>query len=442
MSPSRFSPLLAPLLAIALLTSCSEPGFGPEAIFATPDPAPICTLDDLVGNPSGLHRSGSVGGVGFASRVGEENVIGVDVLVSTLQSALDLGPGRHDVAVLVVDDYGSAFNGFSRSPGSIPGEPVYEFGSALFDTTFEQIDDLPGNYIDDLTAYLDGLLRGSRISHGALVLNHVIDLLAAFPGVVTMPQGTSQRTDFRRGGARITVAGIEVSGLNTPQIRSVVAAALDAYRAEGFERIVVNLSFVLEPCAAVQRFVQQRFDDRITSFDIFQQTIQPPVGITPPGFGFGQPPALDAFRGFVEEVADSGAETLFVAAAGNNGRPGPQPPSNWRSVLGVSSGEPGSDPGGASLLKSAFSNSGELLARGTWIELTRPGADLTPSDDVVVGGTSLAAPLVTVFSALDLSQQTPTCSVVGIPELSPLAPDGEVIENGNLPLSAAAAGCN
>ena len=439
---SRLAPLLAPLLAVVLLTSCSQPGFGPQAIFAIPGPAPTCTLDDLVGNPSGLHRSGSVGGVAFASRVGEENVIGVDVLVSTLQGALDLGPGRHDVAVLVVDDYGSAFNGFSRSPGSTPGEPVYEFGNALFDTTFEQIDDLPGNYIDDLTAYLDSLLRNNQMSHGALVLNHVIDLLAAFPGVVTLPQGTPQRTDFRRGQARIAVAGIDVSGLNTPQIRNVVAGTLDTYRAEGFERIVVNMSFVLEPCDVVQRFVRQRFDNGITSFDTFQQTIRPPVGITPPDIGLGQPPALDAFRGFVEGVADSGAETLFVAAAGNNQRPGPQPPSNWRSVIGVSSGEPGSDPGGASLLKSAFSNSGEILARGTWFELTRAGDDLTPSDDVVVGGTSLAAPLVTVFSALDLSQQSPACSVGGIPELSPLAPDGDVIENGNLLLSAAAAGCS
>lgn len=117
-----------------------------------------------------------------------------------------------------------------------------------------------------------------------------------------------------------------------------------------------------------------------------------------------------------------------VASAGNFGLDYPLFPAAWDSVVAVGS-QDAILPSGFGAQKSAFANSSQVVAPGALYELSRSAA----GDQVLAyAGTSFSAPVVSLFAALDLMQDTPRC---GTPTASRLTREGDT---GDLPLPHAA----
>ena len=127
--------------------------------------------------------------------------------------------------------------------------------------------------------------------------------------------------------------------------------------------------------------------------------------------------AWDCSRGRISHVASSGNFALDY----------PLFPAAWDSVVAVGS-QDATLPSGFGVSKSAFSNSGQVLAPGALYELSRS----TDGQQVAAyAGTSFAAPVVSLFTALDLMRDTPRCVP---PSTSQLTDEDDA---GNTPLPAA-----
>ena len=90
---------------------------------------------------------------------------------------------------------------------------------------------------------------------------------------------------------------------------------------------------------------------------------------------------------------------MFAAAAGNFAREYQMLPAGWRYVVGASVAEvPDRE------LPGRYANAGDVTVAGEWIalqELSEAG-ELMSATELSYAGTSFAAPLVTLYSALDL----------------------------------------
>jgi hypothetical protein len=115
-----------------------------------------------------------------------------------------------------------------------------------------------------------------------------------------------------------------------------------------------------------------------------------------------------------------------VASSGNYGLPYAMYPAAWDIVVAVSS-QDAVPPAGFGGTPSSFSNAGEVMAPGALYALSRT----SPHGDQVLAyaGTSFSAPVVSLFTALDLMRDAPAC---GTADRSLLSSAGDV-ENGPLP---------
>jgi hypothetical protein len=100
----------------------------------------------------------------------------------------------------------------------------------------------------------------------------------------------------------------------------------------------------------------------------------------------------------------------LVASAGNFGRPFQMFPAALNEVVGVTASL-GSTPG-----KDSFFNDGEILELGGFYDFS--GVSDTDKNRVLVAGTSYSASIVTLFTALDMAQTTPTCTYGNPPGLA------------------------
>ncbi len=96
----------------------------------------------------------------------------------------------------------------------------------------------------------------------------------------------------------------------------------------------------------------------------------------------------------------------YVASSGNFGLGYPLYPAAWEIVVAVSS-QDAVAPAGLATVKSSFANSGQVMAPGALYELSRSaGGDAA----LAYAGTSFSAPVVSLFTALDLMQDSPACA--------------------------------
>ena len=119
---------------------------------------------------------------------------------------------------------------------------------------------------------------------------------------------------------------------------------------------------------------------------------------------------------------------VYVASAGNFGLGFPMYPAAWPLVVGTSSQDGAAAPANFTSQKSSFSNSGQVMAPGALFELGRsPNGERS----IAYAGTSFAAPVVSLFTALDLKRPTPKCA---LPTTSRLA-EATASANVALPLA-------
>jgi hypothetical protein len=294
----------------------------------------------------------------------------------------------------------------------------------------------------------------------------------------------------------LVVAAVDTSGFNTDVIAARIQNALNALRylsGIGTEydldvgRVAINMSFAIVPCSVLEDFeaslpdtfeayvqalgdenqVAEAFYDDLVDVlttplagedePLLEQIVTPgqcdnvylgSVGRT--GFGTSEvryTPPLDQFPWellvnypyeayYLDIPCWDGTDGMvnYVASAGNFFLDYPMYPAAWPLVVGVSS-QDAAETAGFLPTKSSFSNSGEVMAPGALLELGRSAP--TSADPRALGyaGTSFAAPVVTLYTALDLMQRAPQC---GTPLQSALT---GAADTGSTELALAIAGC-
>ncbi len=350
------------------------------------------TPDQILGQAFGgfAGAAGEIGENGFTPEgediVAEGLVAEVDWIMENLRYS-DFGPER--VAILIVDDFSS--------------------------TGTES--------------------RDSVASHGWLV-NEVFEQLHA-----ELPEDAARNIILEQ----VNIA--DENGYQSELVISALEEAVNRLAEEGVERFVVNMSFVIIPCQDEDlnfdfgEFLSRREDNRGHSIvsevggdtEYVQELLQDSRVTYIEEDGLNTEEASERVRGRSEEQQErQGGQPEFVqqrlqftrlfenpqlnsdplrdffrstdylivpiASAGNFKWRRPFFPARWPEVLSVSATED------SDLRFWLHSNNGEVTVPGAWYLF---------DDGVYRAGTSFAAPVLSMMSAIDLTQATPTCGVRG-----------------------------
>lgn len=282
------------------------------------------------------------------------------------------------------------------------------------------------------------------VSHGWLVWDVLQQIVAELPEDVT-------------GNIHLEQVNIaDDNGYRSDLIQATLDDAIQSLTSEGYERFVVNMSFVFIPCVdngrgfTVEKFLQDRKNNPGLSViealggdvEYIRGLLNNPrvdaideTGIETVDTDRGnQPEFVQEQVNFIRFFEDQRLEgdpmrrffrdlnglVIPVASAGNFKWKRPFYPARWREVLSISASE------GDDLGVWSHSNSGELMVPGAWFQF---------EDEVYRAGTSFAAPVASLMIALDLTQDSPNCGVRGG---APLLGQAQF---DNTPLLEAAEGC-
>ncbi|HZX00602.1 MAG TPA: hypothetical protein VFF10_11105 [Trueperaceae bacterium] len=360
---------------------------------------------------SGFHISGSTGGmvigdIVYEDRTGSHEPTAVspatvsDVVNSVLATPLKYllsEPLAQDVAIVVADD----FAGGRYEP------PAALFGSLDLDQ-------------------LEELITSGDFSHGALVMHHLNSAIAATEGYgLVSRSGPITAWQDRATGHHLVVAALDMSGSSGPARGMPVIPVQQVFTSltQGVNELlsdleatydlggaVINMSWVLLPCATVEEFIANAG----TYSTIWDYLI-----------GLGLDPNIDlgeVLRVLSEvdtwplrALLDTGRYAYgawpleFVAASGNFSMPYQMLPALGDNVVGVAVEPVLRDfPG-------RYSNIGDVHLPAEWFVLQDIDATgvLGPATPISYAGTSYTAPLVSLFIAEDL---------VGVGRCTPSAP--------------------
>jgi len=272
--------------------------------------------------------------------------------------------------------------------------------------------------IDDFSS--DGTEEAA--SHGWLVYEVMTDLVDALPDEVA---------------SNIHLEQINIAGENGYRSEQVVTALDDRMAqlsSEGIDRFVLNMSFVIIPCRdqslgfdffdfleASESDPSNSIAKALTNDPTYLQSLLQNTSVTSiseDGFetdnsqGSGPPPFVQEqlliFQLFENPQLQSDPLRDFlrrgdyfmipIAASGNFKWQRPFFPARWQEVLSVSALE------GTGEAHWSHSNNGEVSVPGAWYQF---------DDGIYRAGTSLAAPVLSVLTGIDLTQEDVTCSLRG-----------------------------
>jgi hypothetical protein len=360
---------------------------------------------------AGLQAVGAVGGlfVGPASTFAS-SVTTTDAVADQLWGGLSAYKFTSSAAVLVVDDFGGVFD----LPSSL-------FGSGSID--------------------LQALVDQGALSHGALVLHQLRALAAdALPGFWTF-SGKNPRIDddpyFKfhdRRGHYLMIQAVDVAGLDTDDVAGRIRDAIAFIGGNGgigIKDIVVNMSFAVVPCAVVGDVAAAvgstsdiaNFEAYVAALavangigsqylDELGELVSTPVSVEneplfayltcPLPAGSGDTASCDG-RSTGKYAKTSVNSMVHVAAAGNFGNDYALYPAAWSTVVSVGSLDVTGSTYGPE--RSSFSNAATVLAPGNAFTLASKNGRT-----VAYAGTSFAAPVVSLFAAVDQMLKTTQCS--------------------------------
>ncbi len=392
-----------------------------------------CTLNQLDMPEEGFRLKGSTGGLASVymntpSPVGRPSEVGTSLVSLGEEDGVDwLQDLEHDVAIIILDN----FKGHEVAGG------VYQLGEAVFNLADGSPTDLEAR-ADALADKLDGLSEAGQLSHGALVFNHVLAVLSHVADAVAISDTT---VVFKKDGHAIIVQGVDTQGFQTDaivaELNNAIATLVGSQHVLGVpvsvQRIAVNMSFAIVPCSVLWDYQQTRNNGNAQSFEEYMALV---TCVNAEQFGVACSPDAEGFQRFHDDLwqiattplEDDPLQTLifrstdlggphadalvFTASAGNYGDKlnYPLAPAAWPFVLSVSANNVDKD------VLAEFSNPGAISMAGAWFTLPdalgRAGisAETLATTSTVYAGTSLAAPGLAVFAALDLGQTKPTCS--------------------------------
>jgi hypothetical protein len=276
---------------------------------------------------------------------------------------------------------------------------------------------------------LEGLLAGGALSHGALVFHQLKQLAEAATEDNTPYPGTPNASSAKYhavGGPRLLIKAVDAAGLDTDDLAAAVTAAVTELD-DSYQRVVVNMSFAIVPCAVVDDVATTIGTGAIPNFEGYvasllqvnalapqeldelgQLTSEPVALSSDPFFQYLACPlpsvaaGVDRCDGKTDSTAEIVTSLVHVASSGNFGNEYALYPASLPTVISVGSLDVTGDSYSAS--RSVFSNAATVLAPGALYHLAS-----TPTSQLVYAGTSFAAPVVSLFAALDLMSNAPHC---------------------------------
>ena len=328
----------------------------------------------------------------------------------------------------------ASFDGRLVTPQTVAGEvdDVATGHAAYYNVAgIMLVDDFAGRYelpaelfAAGLTqAQLEDLVATGEISHGALVLHHLLSMLDAvgYGPMYEKPNGVTGEPLYVYASEHkgtIVVQTLDTAGHDTAEIVKLIRKSFEYVSLHGeywVPEFVLNMSFAVVPCAVAADLGASLVD----TFEEYVQALRELNGIgaqyedelatllTTP-LGAEDDPLLafldcplpvkhkNVCNGYSHYDGAKLLSLVNVASAGNLGHDFALYPAAWPTVISVSSQDVA--PGGYSAERSGYANSGEVLAPGAFFELSEPGSGTT----LAYAGTSFSAPVVTLFTALDL----------------------------------------
>lgn len=381
---------------------------------------------------AGLQAVGAVGGlfsgptISFASDLSRRTT-SPDAVAARLGGEVARGKDKRGVVLLVVDDFGG----------------VYEVPHSLLAGDGDLLD----------------LADSGALSHGAAVLHHLRQMAKeAFGGF--SHSGVNAVTGqpyykYRDGhGPYLAIQVVDVAGLNTDDVPNAIHEAMRFMGGQGpvgYQRVVVNMSFTVVPCTVLEDFGTaglENFEAYLEAIRLannigneylaeLDELVSTPVALAQealfayldcpfpvPGSGRcdGRPEGK-----YAKAIASS---IVHVGAAGNYGNDYALYPAAWPNVVSVGSLDV--DGRRFSATRSSYSNAGGVLAPGGLFLLSDAQGQTT-----VYAGTSFAAPVVSLFLALDQMKETPRCAASQLGGSSATTPALALDDAAQLPLIAA-----
>ncbi len=377
---------------------------------------------------AGLQAVGAVGGLfsgptsSFASDLGSRMTTTSEV-ANRLVAELSSGRAKHGVSLLVVDDFGG----------------IYDVPASL----------LSGR--GDLVA----LAESGALSHGSVVLHQLKQMAAQAFGRMSH-QGVNSASGqpyykYRSSdGPYLAIQVVDVAGLNTDDVPGAIRAAMQFLGGRGpvgYQRVVVNMSFTVVPCSVLSDFGTSG----LPNFEAYLEAIRVANGIggqylaeldtlvsTPVAlaqealFAYLQCPfpTSDARcdgRSPGKHSRSIATSIVHVGASGNYGNDYSLYPAAWPNVVSVGA----VDVVGRrfSPERSSYSNAAGVLAPGGLFLLSDSRGQTT-----VYAGTSFAAPVASLFLALDQMRETPRCEASRLSSLSATTPALALADELQLPL--------
>lgn len=390
-----------------------------------------CPVNEFDIPGEGLHAQGGIGGLAVApypigSAPGAVAPVG-NWVASVAASTFEV-----PTALLIVDD----FNGEGVN---VPGVYFLDQNKDLAPSEKVTLRDLPNSLLPDLhnrieqqERALDDLEAKRQLSHGALVLNHTLSLLHALDTNMvldTLPVEEPAQSapfafePFHAASAEfpnlnVVVVAVDTEDFNTEVIAGRIAATLQLLSAtepegRGIERFAVNLSFGLVPCSVRDDF--QAGKEQSPTFEAYQEAVATANGLNAASFRqelaslLTTPVDFDPLRLLALEFFRQ-PEFVYLAAAGNYKLDYSLYPGYWPEFVSVSA-ENLSGPIGRK--DPEYSDTGEVLLWGGYYQLVSYDPNLNTWQaypGISVAGTSFAAPVMSVFAALDFTQASPRCT--------------------------------
>lgn len=298
---------------------------------------------------------------------------------------------------------------------------------------------LTGPGVDDVAlADLVPLVESGEFSHGALVMHHLNALVAAtgaFSWEETIGGVTYWRaTGSGSGGHQLVIAPLDMTADEDSQEITIadvlqslgrkLQATTDGLEVGSEVSPVVNMSWVFLPCSDIDGFLSHRGE--YENFETYVRAVH--GGESAPVIeeflmAEGNVLHADLVRALDDGefgVLDLSRSHSFVAASGNFSMDYQMLPAGWRHVVGAAVRPPT-----GRTFPGRYSNIGDVTVAGEWFTFQPliKGA-LEPETQLHYAGTSFAAPLVSLYLALDAASQDPACLHV-LSDRPPLAPGGD-----------------
>ena len=333
--------------------------------------------------------------------------------------------------------FSGASAGFTKTANAIG---VYEhavqlnsllnnFSNTKEDVAIIVVDDFAGNAssIEDFNSSKDTLEKAFNANdtktwpvHGNVVLNHINLLLLAtdyeFMGYQVL-NVDGARANWSKPNSRLTVEALDFNNSKSQNIAKRLESSIQNLKDEGYNNIVVNMSFALVPCSVWNDYVAH-----VEQYKALEDYAQAVYGKNEAALSakidlsvYGNSVVLSSLiiklTTAVNPLDDPLNKTIeqhknvtFIASAGNFGNEFSTYPAAYPKVIAVSAMDLASNE------KAAYANSGNLLIPGGsfLLEFIDNGVQKT---NISYRGSSFAAPELSFISALNLASGS-ACNVL------------------------------